>query len=577
MVDTIPAFQLLYPLTWSHQIRAHFDDPADHYSGNVVKRREGMMFVPQGTGQTLEVRAAQRGVVQEVGNYPPGYGIFARITHAWYGDTYVSWYGHLASARVQVGQYVNAGEVIGIAGQSGSAPEVNLFLTLQHIGRGRRQYVVDDVINPEPLLVQQLTPRSEMWWMADVTIDDGSLMSPGQAFKKVWQVRNAGNTAWTGTHKLVYHSGNPLGPGTAVPLPPAQPGALVQVAVEMVAPQTAGEYRSDWIGQDPDRQSFSYRQYALIRVQGGSGEAPKTSLARFVRDVTIPDKFIVRPGASFTKTWRIRNGGQSTWGTGFVMVYDSGEPMNGPASVALPALRPNQEGDVSVTLIAPSTPGTYRSYWKPRDAQGNPFEFAMYVEITVEEPRPENTQDRYVTPVVGNYSIGWRYMVAVPYGDGKHKGVDYIGPVGLPIRAGATGIVHKRYLCSVCTPDRPNFNSHNLSEAERTTAFNNLTPWTWGFGNLVIVRYAWADLPVKARNTLSSIGATNWYAYVYYAHLNEVYVKDGDQVFAGTQLGTMGNTGNSTASHLHLEIRAAASATNMNNYRRIDPELMFET
>jgi len=48
-----------------------------------------------------------------------------------------------------------------------------------------------------------------------------------------------------------------------------------------------------------------------------------------------------------------------------------------------------------------------------------------------------------------------------------------------------------------------------------------------------------------------------------YAHLNEVRVKPGQRVRAGTAIGTVGNTGNSTKPHVHYEVRK--------NGRRVDP------
>lgn len=577
MPDTTPVFQLLYPLTWAYQIKAKFDDPAN-YSGSPGKlqKREGMMFTPLNANQTLEVRAAQRGVVQEIGNYSTGYGTMVRITHAWYGETYVTWYGNMApgSVKVKPGDYVNAGTVLGNAGKSGGAPQICLFFTLQWIGKGKKNYVINDVIDPQPLLVTAVASRDEAWFDADVTIPDGTVKKTGELFKKIWRIRNAGTTTWGSGYTLSFHSGNTLGPGTDVPLPAAKPGELVQVALDMVAPQVIGEYRSDWIAKNPQGETFSHRLYTIINVQA-SQQPVDVSLARWDADVTIPDGQILKPGEQFTKIWRVLNDGKTTWDASYQLAFFKDEKMGGPDSVSLPALRPRQKGNVAVNLTAPQTPGHYRSTWKPRDPSGKFFDYELFAEIVVQKPEPQNTQLLFSSPVRGNYSIGWRYMVPVPYLDGTHKGVDFLGAIGLQIVAGGKGIVHMSEPCEVCTPDRPNFNSHNLTDAQRTQAFNNLNPWTWGFGNLVIVRYSWNDLPVNARAALTSIGANGWYAYVYYAHLHQIYVGKGQQVTAETIIGTMGNTGNSTAPHLHLEIRAAASPTNTNNYKRIDPLKMF--
>ncbi|MDK3159858.1 M23 family metallopeptidase [Kamptonema cortianum] len=52
-----------------------------------------------------------------------------------------------------------------------------------------------------------------------------------------------------------------------------------------------------------------------------------------------------------------------------------------------------------------------------------------------------------------------------------------------------------------------------------------------------------------------------------YAHLQKIYVKPGQTVSAGDVIGTEGNTGRSTAAHLHFEIRK--------NGKPLDPEKVF--
>ena len=44
-----------------------------------------------------------------------------------------------------------------------------------------------------------------------------------------------------------------------------------------------------------------------------------------------------------------------------------------------------------------------------------------------------------------------------------------------------------------------------------------------------------------------------------YAHLNSVFVSPGESVSKGTQLGTVGNTGNSTGPHLHMGVYSIAA------------------
>lgn len=60
--------------------------------------------------------------------------------------------------------------------------------------------------------------------------------------------------------------------------------------------------------------------------------------------------------------------------------------------------------------------------------------------------------------------------------------------------------------------------------------------WSGGYGNHVIVDHG------------------NGFVTLY-AHLNSIYVQAGESVVRGQQIGSLGNTGNSTGPHLHLEIR----------------------
>lgn len=67
--------------------------------------------------------------------------------------------------------------------------------------------------------------------------------------------------------------------------------------------------------------------------------------------------------------------------------------------------------------------------------------------------------------------------------------------------------------------------------------------WNGGYGRMVMVDHG---------NGFVSL----------YAHMNTVYVRQGENVAKGEQLGTVGNTGRSTGPHLHFEIRQNGAARN---------------
>jgi len=97
--------------------------------------------------------------------------------------------------------------------------------------------------------------------------------------------------------------------------------------------------------------------------------------AAFVTDVTIPDGEELQPNESFTKTWRLKNDGSCTWTSSYALIFDSGDSMGGSASQQLTSgtVAPGATMDISVNLTAPSSPGTYKGYWKLRNGSGVNF------------------------------------------------------------------------------------------------------------------------------------------------------------------------------------------------------------
>lgn len=108
--------------------------------------------------------------------------------------------------------------------------------------------------------------------------------------------------------------------------------------------------------------------------------------AHFVADMTIPDDTPFLPNTPFVKTWRLQNSGTCDWEAGTRLAYVSGDPLGGPTTVDVQPLAPGQYVDVSVNLIAPATPGTYRSNWRMQSPEGTLFGDSVYVQIVVPAP-----------------------------------------------------------------------------------------------------------------------------------------------------------------------------------------------
>ncbi len=117
---------------------------------------------------------------------------------------------------------------------------------------------------------------------------------------------------------------------------------------------------------------------------------PQIDKAEFVADVTAPDGAEFAAETKFTKTWRLKNAGTTTWGPGYELVFVRGDQMGAPQSAALPAsVAPGQTVDLSVELTAPKDLGRRTGFWQLRNAAGALFGVgvngneAFYVQITV--------------------------------------------------------------------------------------------------------------------------------------------------------------------------------------------------
>jgi hypothetical protein len=98
----------------------------------------------------------------------------------------------------------------------------------------------------------------------------------------------------------------------------------------------------------------------------------------------MPDGTHVAPGASFTKTWRIRNSGACPWDASYRLNFIAGEQMNSPESIPLSeTVLPGAEVDISIDLMAPGADGTYQGQWQLVAPDGTPFGAKPYVEIVV--------------------------------------------------------------------------------------------------------------------------------------------------------------------------------------------------
>ncbi len=96
--------------------------------------------------------------------------------------------------------------------------------------------------------------------------------------------------------------------------------------------------------------------------------------ASFVADVNYPDNTTIKPGETLTKTWRIKNNGTTTWTTSYSLVCIDPGKFQCTESVSIPKeVKSGETIEISVSLTAPTAAGTYKAFFRMRNAAGQFF------------------------------------------------------------------------------------------------------------------------------------------------------------------------------------------------------------
>lgn len=119
-------------------------------------------------------------------------------------------------------------------------------------------------------------------FVRDVSIPDGTIVEPGQRFKKTWEIRNIGMQTWKNRQLREMNGGTSnLSPdATAVPIPTTQPGAIASITVWFTAGPLPASCESYWkmFDQD-DLPSFPSKVGLFCRVK----IAPRPDRGRPIR------------------------------------------------------------------------------------------------------------------------------------------------------------------------------------------------------------------------------------------------------------------------------------------------------
>lgn len=167
-----------------------------------------------------------------------------------------------------------------------------------------------------------------------------------------------------------------------------------------------------------------------------------------------------------------------------------------------------------------------------------------------------NAPDKYPNPHPDSYWIrGWDPTSTI-WRTGVHHGWDNAGDKGKPILAGPQGgVVFQKAFCNRCGTRGASTLELGYQLADQRV-FRDRN-WNYGYGHYLIVGYENSKLPASTQQWLSDNGMAGQHIFVMYAHLQDMLVEAGATLAPSQQIGTCGNSGNSTGAHLHLELRVS--------------------
>ena len=119
---------------------------------------------------------------------------------------------------------------------------------------------VPQLYTPVPTLTITATVpgacTNNLSFLDDITIEDGTTVSPGAPIDKQWLVQNSGSCNWDSTYRLKWIGGETLGAAEEQALYPARAGSQATLHILFTAPTIEGPYESAWQAVDPKGNVF---------------------------------------------------------------------------------------------------------------------------------------------------------------------------------------------------------------------------------------------------------------------------------------------------------------------------------
>ena len=138
----------------------------------------------------------------------------------------------------------------------------------QALAQGSTPVIPTSTPRTEPTPSPTATPpcTDGLAFVEDITIPDGTIVSPGATVDKQWLVQNNGSCNWDSRYRLKFSGGSEMGATTEQALFPARAGSQATIRISFTAPSETGTYSTAWQAIDPNGEPFGDAVFMEIEV-----------------------------------------------------------------------------------------------------------------------------------------------------------------------------------------------------------------------------------------------------------------------------------------------------------------------
>lgn len=213
------------------------------------------------------------------------------------------------------------------------------------------------------------TPCNWAAFVSDVTYADNTQVIAGSNFTKTWRLKNIGTCAWSSGYRLIFSQGDRMDAPNDAPVTAGvvNPGEMVDVSVNLVAPAAAGTYQGNFLLRSSDSVVFGIGSSAndsfWVKVVVVPPDTPTPTPTATptptptpgTPDFTLSYENVHDCGGTPYATTRVDNVGDVTFESVQIHIEDvtASSTLYGPASNNVPYMSGANDCPPAASTIAP--------------------------------------------------------------------------------------------------------------------------------------------------------------------------------------------------------------------------------